>query len=190
MAGVMADGRGMTDRLLAGVVARLIEDGVRVAGALRETGPSGESGQCDTALRLLPEGPVVPITQNLGAGSAACRMDAGALETAVALATADLAANGADLVVLNKFGISEAEGRGFRALIGEAVANGVPVLVGLSETHRAAFGRFADSMAIDLPPSEEGVIAWCRAVITPAPDAASVVADRMGKSGGLSGQRS
>ncbi|MDA3888134.1 MAG: DUF2478 domain-containing protein [Allgaiera sp.] len=186
----MADGRGMTDRLLVGVAARLIEDGVRVAGALRDIGPSGESGHCETALRLLPEGPVVRITQDLGAGSAACRMDAGALETAVALATTDLAANGADLVVLNKFGISEAEGRGFRALIGEAVANGVPVLVGLSDAHRAAFGRFADGMAIDLPPSEDAVLAWCRAVIAPMSDAAGVAAERDGKTGGLASQRS
>ncbi|MFX0541873.1 DUF2478 domain-containing protein [Roseovarius sp. S4756] len=162
--------RGATDRLLDAVVSRLIDDGIRVAGALRALAQGGGNGHCDSDLRLLPDGPVVRITQDLGAGSTACRMDAGALEAAVGLATAQLSAEGADLVVLNKFGLSEAEGRGFRALIAEALGRGVPVLIGVSDTHRAAFERFADGMATTLPPDEESVLAWCREMAQPATD--------------------
>lgn len=89
-------------------------------------------------------------------------MDAGAIEEAVGLATARLVAEGGDLVVLNKFGLSETEGRGFRSLIAEALGRGLPVLIGLSETHRPAFERFADDMATALPPTEEAVLEWCR----------------------------
>ncbi len=165
LASVTSRERGETDRLLDAVATRLIDDGIRVAGALRPIAKGGGNDQCDSDLRLLPDGPVVRITQNLGAGSTACRMDAGALEEAVGLATARLAAEGADLFVLNKFGLSEAEGRGFRGLIAEALGRGVPVLIGVSETHRAAFERFSDGMAEVLPPDEAAILVWCRAML-------------------------
>ena len=171
LASVTSGERGVTDRLLAGVVARLFADGARVAGALRPVAPEGGPSHCDSDLWLLPDGPVVRITQELGAGSTACRMDAGALEGAVGLVTARLAMAGADLVVLNKFGLSEAEGRGFRTLIAEALGRGVPVLIGLSDTHRAAFERFAGGMATALPPDEEAILGWCRAMARPVADA-------------------
>ena len=164
LASVTLNGRGATDRLLAGVVARLIDDGVRVVGALRPTRQGEGQGHCDSDLWLLPRGPAVRITQDLGTGSTACRMDAGAFEEAVGLVTARLAADGADLVVLNTFGLSEAEGRGFRALMAEALGRGVPVLIGVSDTHRAAFDRFAGGMAADLSPEADAILAWCRAV--------------------------
>ena len=80
LASVMASGHGATERLLTGVVARLKDDGVRVAGALRAASVGAGTAHCDSDLFLLPDGPLVRITQNLGAGSSACRMDAGALE--------------------------------------------------------------------------------------------------------------
>lgn len=168
LASVTLAGRGATDRLLERVVAGLAEDGVRAIGVLRaaRTGDAGE--QCESALRLLPDGPVIRITQDLGTGSAACRLDAGALEEVAGLAAARLSAQGGDLVVLNKFGLSEAEGRGFRALIAEALGRGLPVLLGLPEVHRAAFDRFADGMATDLPPDEAAILAWCRNAVRPA----------------------
>lgn len=163
LASVTANGRGATDRLLTNVTERLAQDGVRMVGALRAPSPSGGNGQCDSDLRLLPDGMMVRITQDLGAGSGACRLDAGALEDAVGLVTARLTAEGADLVVLNKFGLSEAEGRGFRALIAEALGRDVPVLIGVSDAHRAAFEGFAQGMATVLLPDEDVIIAWYRA---------------------------
>jgi hypothetical protein len=121
-----------------------------------------ETGHCDSDLWLLPDGPVVRITQNLGPESTACRMDAGALEDAVGLVTTQLRAEAADLFILNKFGLSEAEGRGFRALIAEALGRGLPVLTGVSETHRAAFERFSEGMATHLEAEEDVVVEWCR----------------------------
>jgi len=165
LASVTASGRGATDRLLDAVVTRLARDGVRMAGALRAPAKAPGNGQCDSDLWLLPDGPVARITQALGPGSAACRMDSGALEEAAGLATARLIRNGADLVVLNKFGLSEADGRGFRALIAEAIGLGVPVLIGVSDTYRAAFDRFSAGLATALPPEEAAILTWCRSAI-------------------------
>jgi len=94
-------------------------------------------------------------------------MDAGAFEDAVGLATTRLKAGGADLVILNKFGLSEAEGRGFRALIADALGIGLPVLIGLSPTHRIAFERFSGGLATSLPSHEDAILAWCRQEASP-----------------------
>lgn len=167
LASVTMEGRGATDRLLAAVVARLAEDGVRPVGVLSAVPPANEPALCESALRLLPDGPVIRITQDLGAGSTACRMDAGAIEEVAGLAEARLSTEGGDLVVLNKFGLSEVEGRGFRTLIAEALGRGLPVLLGLPEIHRAGFERFAEGMATSLPPEEEAILSWCREAVGP-----------------------
>ena len=165
LASVTAAGSAASDRLLGDVVARLRAEGARVLGALRPVRPDGDPGFCESDLWLLPDGPTVRITQDLGPGSSACRMDAAALEDAVGRVMARFTADGADLIVLNKFGLSEAEGRGFRALIAEALARGIPVLTGLSETHRAAFEHFAEGLGVALPPEEKTVLAWCRSAL-------------------------
>ena len=90
------------------------------------------------------------------------------MQQAVGLASTRLASGGADLVILNKFGLSEAEGRGFRSLIGEAISLGIPVLTGLSDTHRAAFHQFAEGLADVLQPEVEAIIGWYRRTSTGA----------------------
>lgn len=168
LASVSATGRGATDQLLSAVVERLQVKGVRLGGALRRKETLSEASNCSSDLWLLPEGPIARITQDLGAGSTACRMDAGALEEAVGTATARLVAGEVDLIVLNKFGVSEAEGRGFRALIVEALSRNVPVLTGVSDAHREAFERFAGGMVTALSPDENEVLAWCLTAVKPA----------------------
>ncbi|WP_377194292.1 DUF2478 domain-containing protein [Ruegeria meonggei] len=167
LASVSVQGRGATDQLLSAVVARLQAEGIRVGGALRRQETQGETSICNNDLWLLPDGPIARITQDLGVGSTACRMDAGALEEAAGTATARLIAGGIDLIVLNKFGVSEAEGRGFRALIVEAQSRNVPVLIGVSAAHRAAFERFAGDMATELSPKESAILTWCLTAAKP-----------------------
>lgn len=164
-ASVTTQKHGATDYLLSSVVTRLSDDGIYVLGALRVLAHNGEKQECESTLKLLPDGPDVRITQDLGPESTACRMDASALEHAVGIATSRLAAEGADLIVLNKFGLREAEGHGFRSLIAEAIERGVPVLLGLSNTHRAAFEQFADGMATTLPADEDALVSWCKAAV-------------------------
>ncbi|WP_127561353.1 DUF2478 domain-containing protein [Nioella ostreopsis] len=165
LAGITGQGKGATDRLLAAVADRLTQDGIRLLGTLRPTAADAGSGQCNSDLLLLPDGPLMRITQDLGSGSGACRMDAGAFEEAVGMVVARVRADQADLVILNKFGLSEAEGRGFRAVIAEALGRDVPVLTGLSDTHRAAFERFAEGTETILQPKEDAILAWCRSVV-------------------------
>ena len=59
-------------------------------------------------VRVPPGDPVLRISQALGPSARGCRLDAAALEVAVGLVSTRLA-EGADLLILNKFGKHEAK---------------------------------------------------------------------------------
>jgi glycosyltransferase involved in cell wall biosynthesis len=158
MLGVLAaTARGAGEPILSEVTRALQARGLRVVGALQE--PADPSGEM--RLRLLPAGEVVGISQRLGAGASGCRLDPDGLERAVAAGLARLAAEGADVVIVNKFGKQEAEGRGFRTLIAEALAAGIPVLTSVAPEQSDAFARFAEGLAEPVPSQTEAALAWC-----------------------------
>jgi nucleoside-triphosphatase THEP1 len=150
--------RGANDLLLSDLAARLMAAGVRVAGAVQTNIDRDCDHHCDMDLRVLPDGPVIRISQNLGAGSTGCRLDGGALEQAVAAALPRLET--AQVLIVNKFGKHEAEGRGFRDLIGEALARGLPVIVGLNGLNTAAYHDFEGGLSAALPGTIEALSGW------------------------------
>jgi len=164
LACTMAPGRGDTDLILAGLAADLMARGLRLCGTVQINSGRADAGPCDMDVRVLPEGPVLRISQDLGPAARGCRLDPEALEAAVALVSARLDA-GADLLIVNKFGKHEAEGRGFRDVIAEAMARDVPVLVGLNGLNRAAFEDFAGGLATHLPPEPAALAQWAAGVV-------------------------
>ena len=167
---VIAPGRGDTDLLLAGVADALLAEGVRLCGTVQfNTACEGE-GPCDMDVRVLPEGPVIRISQSLGPEARGCRLDPGALETAIAACEAQL--DTADLLIVNKFGKQEALGRGFRTLIAEAMSRDVPVLVGLNGLNREAFDTFTGGAAEPVEPQHDAVLDWLRGAMDAASNAA------------------
>ena len=159
LATITLPGRGETDRLLASVAARLQGQGVALAGAVQFNLDCGD--ECEMEVQVLPDGPVIGISQSLGPGSQGCRLDAGALEAAVAEVAARMA--GARLLIVNKFGKHEAEGRGFRGLIGSALEGGMPVLIGVNAMNMQAFQAFAGEMAEPVLP--DTLDAWLAEVL-------------------------
>lgn len=156
---VMAEGRGDTDLLLADIAERLSCRGVRLCGIVQINTNRPGTHRCDMDVRVLPDGPLLRISQNLGKAARGCRLDPAALETAVARAE-QILAEGADLMIINKFGKHEAEGRGFRNAIAEAAARDIPVLVGLNALNADAFHEFTAGMADRIAPDPEAVLAW------------------------------
>ncbi len=160
LAFISAEGRGETDRLLSEAAAWLAENGQNVTGVVKVLGNETPGDHhCDMDLRVLPDGPEIRITQSLGKGAQGCRLDPAGIEAAVA-AVETTGTQGANIMILNKFGPQEAEGRGFCAAIGGAMADGVPVLVGVSKGTRAAFEAFAGGLAEPLPATPEAIRAW------------------------------
>ncbi len=160
-----APGRGDTDMILFQLAQRVMQAGLTPCGTVQINTDHAEGGRCDMDVQVLPRGPVVRISQSLGKTARGCRLNPSALEKTVALTEAELRA-GADLLIVNKFGKHEAEGRGFRATIGEAMALGVPVLVGLNQLNRAAFFEYVGDLGAELPPQIDCLEAWAMDHIT------------------------
>lgn len=155
---VTLPGRGETDQLLAELAARILQTGTRLAGTIQTNRERNCTHHCDMDLHVIPDGPVLRINQDLGAEATGCRLDAGALEAAVNAVAQRL--GGAEALIVNKFGKHEAEGRGFRHLMGDALARGLPVIVGVNSQNMPAFLEYADGMAQPLPSEPDQIMIW------------------------------
>jgi nucleoside-triphosphatase THEP1 len=158
LAYVTLPGRGATDALIAGAVARLAPHGLRLAGTVQTDVPREGRTLCDMDLTVLPDGPVFRINQDRGEAARGCRLDGGALEEAVVAVAARMA--GAEVLVVNKFGKLEAQGRGYVPLIAEAMARDMTVLVGVNGLNLPDLLAFCDGMATALPADPDAIADW------------------------------
>jgi nucleoside-triphosphatase THEP1 len=168
----MAPGRGDTDLVLAAVAERLAAKGYRLCGTVQINTECPDQGPCDMDVRVLPDGPEIRISQSLGKEAKGCRLDPQSLEIAVGLAGARLR-EGSDVLIVNKFGKHEADGRGFRPLVAEAIELGIPVLVGLNTINEPAFQNFSGGLAQALAPDVKTLTDWIEACATPTGSASN-----------------
>ena len=170
LAYVMTTERGATDRLLTALAERLQARGLRLAGIVQTNTECYDDQLCDMDLRVLPGDEVIRISQSLGPEARGCRLNPGALEQAVGLVTKSLADTPAPQVLLvNKFGKHEADGRGMRPVIGEALAMGIPVVSGVNRMNVEAFKDFSGGMAEAGEADLDALEAWVmQAIEAPA----------------------
>ncbi|WP_170478789.1 DUF2478 domain-containing protein [Ruegeria arenilitoris] len=159
LAYVTTTDRGATDRLLSAVAERLLAQGAQLSGVVQTNTECADDTKCDMDLRVLPDGATIRISQSLGTMSRGCRLDPAALEEAVGYVTASLS-DGPQLLIINKFGKHESDGRGFRPVIGEALAQDIPVLVGVNGLNEEKFKDFTDGAAQALEPNVDAIVAW------------------------------
>jgi hypothetical protein len=155
---VTLSGRGLIDDCLAEAVASLEAQGLRLAGTVRVLPAAPHSHACDMDVRVLPDGPSRRISQPLGALSQGCRLDTDAVET-LALAV-ESRLEGADLLVVNKFGKQEAAGRGLRQAIVLAIEAGIPVLIGVNGLNLPELLAFAGDQAVRIEGTPEDIVFW------------------------------
>jgi hypothetical protein len=145
------------------VAAALAARGVRVGGVVQHDTRPDPAAPCMMELEDLESGARFALTQNLGTGSVACRLDTGALAQA-AMAARTAIDGRAELILFNKFGALEAAGGGLRAEMGLAAAHGIPVLTAVAERLVADWQRFTGDPATVLPAELDAVLAWWQAV--------------------------
>ncbi len=131
LAAILHDGDQLGDNAMSNIAGRLQDAGHRVGGVVQSNTLRPGLFHCDMELRELTSGRIFPISQNLGNKSSGCRLDSAALEHVVGLVEAAVR-TGLDILILNKFGKQEAEGKGLRNAIVLAADAGIPVLVGLN----------------------------------------------------------
>ncbi|WFE75184.1 DUF2478 domain-containing protein [Roseinatronobacter sp. S2] len=157
---ISAQGRGNADRLLAELAHRLTAASWPLAGVVQINRETTQGRPCDMDLQVIGQSHHIRISHSLGPHASGCRLDAHGLETAVGLVAATLDARPA-LLILNKFGKAEAEGRGFRSVIGQALAQDIPVLTAVRQPNMNMFLAFADGMAEALPVDICALQDWC-----------------------------
>jgi len=158
---LVADGVGAADRLLWDLGHDLRAEGLAVAGAVQDNSGSDDAGRCHMHLHVLTGQEVIRISQNLGALARGCRLDPEGLERAVGLVASALVARPA-LLIVNKFGKQELDGRGFRPVIAEALGMEIPVLTAVNAGNEASFLGWAEDLAERLPADRQALEAWTR----------------------------
>ncbi len=138
------------DALMRGVADCLKAGGHALAGFVQINQPRPGRSHCDMILLELASGERIGISQDRGEHARGCMLDVDELLRAGALAMQALE-RGPDLLIINKFGKTECEGGGFRALIAEALARDIPVLIAVPQANMDNWRRFADGLATNHP---------------------------------------
>jgi len=165
---IISSGRGAGDRLMIAIAGQLAARGIAVAGAVQINIEHDPARHCHMDLRILGHEDVLRISEDRGRHARGCRLDPRGLADAVQRVESVLDQRAASVLIVNKFGKQEAEGGGFREVIGRALIAGLPVLTTVSEGNLPAFLRFADGMATEVPPDAAAAVAWCLAA-SPGP---------------------
>ena len=151
------------DALLREVVVQMQARGLHVAGVIQET-TDGSVGGCESlVLRETDSGHITSITENRGKGARGCKLDPCALAD-VAARLEECLEDNPDLLVINRFGKSEIEGRGLRSVLSEALLRGIPVLTAVRDMNAVAWAEFHQGLALDLPPDREALMNWAQGV--------------------------
>jgi hypothetical protein len=135
-----------SDSARAAVIMRRLVDELSAAGAAVAGYIQHGRSRCDMVLENVATGSRLAISEDRGPGARGCRLDTDCLATAM-VELQDGLANTTDLLVLNKFGKSEAEGGGFRPLIADAIERGIPVVLGVSWRNIEAWRGFAGDLS-------------------------------------------
>ncbi len=145
------------DRKLRALALELMERGCRLAGLVQHNRTRPGRSRCDMVLEELAFGDLVAISQDRGPHARGCALDAGQLLAAMELVRAQIAMR-PDLVILNKFGKTEAEGGGFREIIAEVVSAGLPLVIAVPwrniESWRAFAGEYAREITLAAQPED------------------------------------
>ena len=134
------------------IAANARQKGLRLGGVIETpVAPSALGRRCDMVLLDLASGQKIKISEERGALARGCRLDLDGLARTCALVMSGLPQS--DLILLNKFGKTEAEGGGFRCVISDALALEIPVIIGVPRRNLAAWRDYADDFAIEIEAS-------------------------------------
>jgi len=147
------------DAVLRDFAAELNARGFRTIGMV-------QSGQCaDSSLSalLLHSGEKLLLAQDFDPAASGCRLDVGRLQNAGARIAEALKA-GADLLVVNRFGKRERDGKGLGYLIERALEAGTPVVIAVSSRRFPDWIKFAGGMTVKLACNRDALQTWWRNV--------------------------
>jgi len=146
---------------LAHICQQLTGKGLIVGGLVQNNSCSAVSGIQLVDLRSQNK---FDIWENRGRLASGCRLDeTGLLGTAKVIEQA--IDDRVDLVIINRFGRAESEGKGLRDYFAQAVDAGVPVLTGVREPYIEAWQQFHGGMAHELLATGKNLENWVAGMV-------------------------
>ncbi len=142
---VLYDDGILADRVLSDLGYELRERGLAVQGLVQRNTFRRDRAKCDMELEELGSGEIFQLSRDRGKNAGGCRLDREAIVAAAVLIGRGLETE-CDLLIINKFGRSEAEGRGLRDTLAEAVAREIVTLVGVPRRNLEVWQKFAEGL--------------------------------------------
>lgn len=161
VAAIVYPDEAFPDAAFRSLVGRCRAKGLSLAGVLQHLISTEADRRCDVLLEDLNSGHRTALFEDRGAGASGCRLDEAALAE-VSARIEGVLEGGPDLLVLNKFGKAECEGRGLRDLIASAIDRGIPVIIGVPKRNLEAWRIFAGNFAIELKAADCDIECWLR----------------------------
>ncbi|HVY56673.1 MAG TPA: DUF2478 domain-containing protein [Xanthobacteraceae bacterium] len=156
------------DGLLRAFADDVQRSGFRVVG-LVQAGHVSDPAQERLPAVALPTRAPVSLRHIRERAPGGCHLDEAQLaETRRTIAVA--MSDGADLVIINRFGKLEAAGAGLVEEIKRAVVADIPVLIAVPHWHFRTWTRFCAGMTVKLACSREAIDAWWGTVTRPNGD--------------------
>lgn len=157
--------------ILRAVVKSLQGKGVIVGGVLQQAAFRTDGCCAQLDIVDIRTSQTERITQDRGVGSRGCKLDLHGL-TAISHCITDAIDAGVDLIIINKYGRAESEGKGLLSCISDAISAGIPVLTTVREPYLDAWQSYHGGLAGELLPKIDAVLQWydascaCRTVET------------------------
>ena len=152
------------DAILAAAVADARARGIAVAGLLQRFGPRLDSGKRSMWVDDIQTAQTIRLDAPRGPGAQACILDPDALSRAACLLQRATESD-AELIVVNRFGNAEADGRGMRAEFAGAICAGAAVLVAVRYSLLNDLEGFLGGPAYLLLPQPMAIANWAEAIV-------------------------
>ena len=167
------------DDLLIALADDLRRSGLRPVGVV-QAGRSCRSSTPRLGVVMLPGGDPIHLVPDAELPATGCCLDSERLGV-VAERLAAAIDGGADLVIINRFGRSEAAGGGLTGVIARAIDANIPVLIAVPERHFAAWISLCGGMNVRLACRRTALDEWWRSLGRTAAGTAADRADALGR---------
>jgi uncharacterized protein (DUF4213/DUF364 family)/nucleoside-triphosphatase THEP1 len=159
VAAVLHDDDVDVTEFLPELAERFKDGGVEVRGLVQRDTPNERGGHRHMDLVDVESGEAFRISEDLGKGSTSCCLKVAGLAEASHVLRRALE-DRADLVLINRFGGQEIDGKGFSEDMLNLMAEGVPLLTVVAGRHKAFWHQFTGGCGVFLPPDAEAIERW------------------------------
>lgn len=142
---VVYDDGFVADEILSALGYALRDMGVGVKGLVQRNTFRRDRHKCDMELEELGSGATFQLSEDRGRHAGGCRLDREAILSAAELIGLSLK-DSCEFLIINKFGRSEAEGRGLREVIAKAAELEIATIVGVPRRNIEVWHRFAEGL--------------------------------------------